>query len=78
MKSLMIAAALAVAPAAAWAQVDGSESLFKASFEGMFEAPSPVVLPQGVMEPNPPVPLDGSLVLLLAAGSILARNRLKR
>ncbi len=74
----MIAAALAVAPAAAWAQVDGSESLFKASFEGMFEAPSPVVLPQGVMEPNPPVPLDGSLVLLLAAGSILARNRLKR
>lgn len=78
MKSLTIAAALAVAPAAAWAQVDGSESLFKASFEGMFEAPSPVVLPQGVMEPNPPVPLDGSLVLLLAAGSILARNRLKR
>ena len=77
MKSLMIAAALAVAPAAAWAQVDASESLFKASFEGMFEAPSPVVLPQGVMEPNPPVPLDGGVILLLAGGAALARKRLK-
>jgi hypothetical protein len=77
MKSLMIAAALAVAPAAAWAQVDASESLFKASFEGMFEAPSPVVLPQGVMEPNPPVPLDGGLILLLAGGAALARKRFK-
>ena len=74
---MIIAAALAAAPAAAWAQVDGSESLFKASFEGMFEAPSPVVLPQGVMEPNPPVPLDGGILLLLVGGAVLARKRLK-
>jgi len=78
MKSLMIATALAAAPAAAWAQVDGSESLFKASFEGMFEAPSPVVMPQGVMEPNPPVPLDGGMLLLLVGGAVLARKRLAR
>ena len=78
MKSMIIAAALAAAPAAAWAQVDGSESLFKASFEGMFEAPSPVVLPQGVMEPNPPVPLDGGILLLLVGGAVLARKRLAR
>ena len=77
MKSLIIAAALAVAPAAVWAQVDGSESLFKASFEGMFEAPSPMVLPQGVMEPNPPVPLYSGVILLLAGGAALARKRLK-
>jgi hypothetical protein len=75
---MMIAAALAAVPAAAWAQVDGSESLFKASFEGMFEAPSPVVLPQGVMEPNPPVPLDGGMLLLLVGGAVLARKRLAR
>jgi hypothetical protein len=75
---MMIAAALAAAPSAAWAQVDGSESLFKASFEGMFEAPSPVVLPQGVMEPNPPVPLDGGILLLLVGGAVLARKRLAR
>jgi hypothetical protein len=75
---MMIAAALAAAPAAAWAQVDGSESLFKASFEGMFEAPSPVVLPQGVREPNPPVPLDGGMLLLLVGGAVLARKRLAR
>jgi hypothetical protein len=75
---MMIAAALAAAPAAAWAQVDGSESLFKASFEGMFEAPSPVVLPQGVMEPNPPVPLDGGILLLLVGGAVLARKRIAR
>jgi hypothetical protein len=75
---MMIAAALAAAPSAAWAQVDGSESLFKASFEGMFEAPSPVVLPQGVMEPNPPVPLDGGMLLLLVGGAVLARKRLAR
>jgi hypothetical protein len=75
---MIIAAALAAAPAAAWAQVDGSESLFKASFEGMFEAPSPVVLPQGVMEPNPPVPLDGGILLLLVGGAVLARKRLAR
>ncbi len=74
---MMIAAALAAAPVAAWAQVDGSESLFKASFEGMFEAPAPVVLPQGVMEPNPPVPLDGGAILLLAGGAVLARKRFK-
>jgi len=74
----MIATALAAAPAAAWAQVDGSESLFKASFEGMFEAPSPVVMPQGVMEPNPPVPLDGGMLLLLVGGAVLARKRLAR
>ena len=75
---MMIAAALVAAPSAAWAQVDGSESLFKASFEGMFEAPSPVVLPQGVMEPNPPVPLDGGMLLLLVGGAVLARKRLAR
>lgn len=74
----MIAAALAAAPAAAWAQVDGFESLFKANFEGMFEAPSPVVMPQGVMEPNPPVPLDGGMLLLLVGGAVLARKRLAR
>jgi len=77
MKSFILATALAAAPAAAWAQVDASESLFKASFEGMFEAPSPVVLPQGMMEPNPPVPLDGGVILLLAGGAVLARKRIK-
>jgi len=77
MKSLLIAAALAVAPTAAWAQVDDSESLFKASFDGMFEAPSPMDLPVGVIEPNPPVPLDGGVILLLASGAALARKRLK-
>jgi hypothetical protein len=77
MKLLMIATALAVAPAAAWAQVDGSESLFKASFEGMFEAPEPVMLPQKVMDPNPPVPLDGGVILLLVGGAALARKQVK-
>lgn len=72
----MIAAALAVAPAAAWAQVDGSEALFKASIEGMFEAPEPVMLPQ-VMDPNPPVPLDGGVILLLVGGAALARKHVK-
>lgn len=72
----MIAAALAAAPAAAWAQVDASESLFKASFEGMFDSPPPVVLPQGVMEPNPPIPLDGGVLLLLTSGAVLARKRI--
>lgn len=73
----MIATALAVAPEAALGQVEGSESLLRSSFEGMFEAPSPLVLPQGVMEPNPPVPLDGGVILLLAGGAVLARKRLK-
>lgn len=73
---MMIAAVLAAAPVAVRAHVDDSEALFKASFEGMFDSPSPVALPQGVMEPNPPVPLDGGVLLLLAGGAVLARKRI--
>lgn len=61
------------------AQMEGQESLLRASFEGMFIVPEPVLtLPRGVAEPQPPVPLDGGLVMLLLSGIAVARRRQAR
>lgn len=79
MKPILLAATLVALPAVLAAQTDGSESIFRQSFEGMFDAPSgPLPLPHRVMEPNPPVPLDGGILLLLAGGVAVARKRLVR
>lgn len=61
------------------AQMEGQESLLRASFEGMFDPPEPVLtLPRGLAEPQPPVPLDGGLVMLLLGGIAVARRRQAR
>ena len=61
------------------AQIEGQESLFRASFEGMIDPPEPVLtLPRGLAEPQPPVPLDGGLVMLLLGGIAVARRRQAR
>lgn len=79
MKTTLLAAALVALPAVLAAQMDGSESIFRQSFDGMFEAPrGPLPIPHRVMEPNPPVPLDGGLIVLLVGGAVVARKRLGR
>lgn len=76
-RSLFITLILTLGTSGGHAQVTpGYESVFQQSFEGMFDAPDPrLVLNQRVMEPNPPVPLDGGVVLLLIGGVALARKR---
>jgi hypothetical protein len=73
----LIATTAIFAAHVAWAQVEGSESLIQASFEGMFEASAPTAIANKVSEPNPPVPLDGGVILLLAGGVLIARKRHK-
>lgn len=56
-----------------------SDNLFEESFEGMFDVAAPTWVPEGVNEnPPPPVPLDGGLVVLLAAGSAAGYRALRK
>jgi len=53
-----------------------SENAFEEAFEDMFQYEEPVWIPQGT-PPEPPVPLDGGLVALLAAGGAVAYKKYK-
>ena len=54
-------------------------NVFAESFEGMFDVEAPTWIPEGVNNnPPPPVPLDGGLVALLAAGGAVGYRRLRR
>lgn len=54
-------------------------NVFAESFEGMFDVEAPTWIPEGVNDnPPPPVPLDGGLVALLAAGGAVGYRRLRR
>lgn len=56
-----------------------NENLFAESFEGMFDVEAPTWVPEGVNDnPPPPVPLDGGLVVLLAAGSASGYRALRK
>ena len=47
---------------------------FEEAFEDMFQFEEPVFIPQN-SPPDPPVPLDGGLVALLAAGGAVAYKK---
>ena len=47
---------------------------FEEAFEDMFQFEEPVWIPQNT-PPDPPVPLDGGLVALLAAGGAVAYKK---
>ena len=47
---------------------------FEEAFEDMFQYEEPVWIPQNT-PPDPPVPLDGGLVALLAAGGAVAYKK---
>jgi hypothetical protein len=49
-------------------------NVFEEAFEDMFQFEEPVWIPQGT-PPEPPVPLDGGLVALLAAGGAVAYKK---
>ena len=51
-----------------------SENAFEEAFEDMFQYEEPVWIPQNT-PPPPPVPLDGGLVALLAAGGAVAYKK---
>ena len=49
-------------------------NVFEETFEDMFHFEAPVWIPQNT-PPPPPVPLDGGLVALLAAGGAVAYKK---
>ena len=49
-------------------------NVFEEAFEDMFQFEEPVWIPQN-SPPDPPVPLDGGLVALLAAGGAVAYKK---
>jgi len=49
-------------------------NVFEEAFEDMFQFEEPVWIPQN-SPPDPPVPLDGGLVALLAAGGVVAYKK---
>ena len=51
-----------------------SENAFEEAFEDMFQYEEPVWIPQNTPPPHP-VPLDGGLVALLAAGGAVAYKK---
>ena len=53
-----------------------SENAFSEAFEDMFQYEEPVFIAQNT-PPAPPVPLDGGLVALLAAGGAVAYKNYK-
>lgn len=53
-----------------------SENAFEEAFEDMFQYEEPVWIPEGT-PPPPPIPLDGGLVALLAAGGAVAYKKYK-
>jgi hypothetical protein len=56
-----------------------NDNVFAESFEGMFDVEAPTWVPEGVNNnPPPPVPLDGGLVVLLAAGSAAGFRALRK
>jgi len=55
------------------------EDIFSEAFNGMFNFEIPTGPISGAMDnPPPPVPLDGGLIALLAAGGTLGYRKLKR
>jgi hypothetical protein len=56
------------------AQGQDSENAFSEAFEDMFQYEGPILIPQNT-PPAPPVPLDGGLVALLAAGGAVAYKK---
>ena len=56
------------------AQGQDSENAFSEAFEDMFQYEEPVFIPQNT-PPDLPVPLDGGLVALLAAGGAVAYKK---
>ncbi len=57
-----------------FAQAQDSENAFEEAFEDMFQYEEPVWIPQDT-PPDLPVPLDGGLVALLAAGGAVAYKK---
>lgn len=51
-----------------------NRNVFEEAFEDMFHFEEPVWIPQNT-PPPPPVPLDGGLVALLAAGGAVAYKK---
>ena len=49
-------------------------NVFEEAFEDMFQYEEPVWIPE-TTPPDPPVPLDGGLVALLAAGGAVAYKK---
>lgn len=47
---------------------------FEGVFQGMFEVGEPIFIPEDT-PPVPPVPLDGGLIALIAAGSGMAYQK---
>lgn len=72
-RALLIFVALAALPATAQEYQDP----FAEAFEGMFQIQEPVWIPQSGEPPGPPVPLDGGLTALLAAGAAVGYRRFR-
>ena len=61
------------------ASAQSQEDIFSEAFNGMFNFEIPTGPISGAMDnPPPPVPLDGGLIALLAAGGTLGYRKLKR
>jgi len=81
MKNYLLFALFALVSLRVGAQdaVLSDEMLIEETFSGMFDFEGPLYLNQGVSDnPPPPVPVDGGLVALLAAGGGLAYRRYRR
>lgn len=52
------------------------DDLIGPTFENMFKFDEPIYIPEGT-PPSPPVPLDGGLIALMAAGGAVAYKKYK-
>ena len=73
MKNIIVAMMLLVSLVA---RGQDNGNVFEEAFEDMFQFEEPVWIPQNT-PPDPPVPLDGGLVALLAAGGAVAYKNYK-
>ena len=75
-RALLLFVALAALPALPAAAQEYQDP-FAEAFEGMFQIEEPVWIPQSFEPPGPPVPLDGGLTALLAAGAAVGYRRFR-
>lgn len=75
-RALLLFVAIAVLPALPAAAQEYQDP-FAEAFEGMFQIQEPVWIPQSGEPPGPPVPLDGGLTALLAAGAAVGYRRFR-
>jgi hypothetical protein len=59
-------------------EIEWDNSVFRESFEGMFQASEIQDVPMGVATPSPPVPLDRDLIVLFAAALVVGTWNYKR